>query len=376
MQVEKKSPLNQYSLTSTHRDEKIRKQKFLKEEKVEKTLKLSMISDSEKEVSTPIGQEAPPLVPTQKIIQRNCSRLQIISECSEPKPSKTENVLRRNLVMLSGRASPMTDPRRNKMDLGGLLNSSSNYATPISEYVRPATELNTPVQNFTNFRLYRQNSDMNTSIDFDPESSSGFSRSPVNTSLKLEFTTHRDPLPQNHFQEVQRSESVQSCYALESGGSICEYGEVNRPTPTGSSYSKPTASFKQKQVEQHKQHKIKKVVSRKSAYNSGGYSLSQSDIETLKEMSNQVNQEIAGVPLERIRERIDEQVNGVFVSGGTKRRKNSLLFSRNCLIQKGSSEDIGRSEDFAYRKDNSMHQEKRRPAVPILKLERRKTASI
>ena len=81
------------------------------------------------------------------------------------------------------------------MDLGGLLNSSSNYATPISEYVRPATELNTPVQNFTNFRLYRQNSDMNTSIDFDPESSSGFSRSPVNTSLKLEFTTHRDPLP-------------------------------------------------------------------------------------------------------------------------------------------------------------------------------------
>ena len=55
MQVEKKSPLNQYSLTSTHRDEKIRKQKFLKEEKVEKTLKLSMISDSEKEVSTPIG---------------------------------------------------------------------------------------------------------------------------------------------------------------------------------------------------------------------------------------------------------------------------------------------------------------------------------
>ena len=60
------------------------------------------------------------------------------------------------------------------------------------------------------------------------------------------------------------------------------------------------------------------------------------------------------MPLERIKERIDEQVSGVFVSGGTKRRKNSLLFSRNCLISKGSSEDIGRSEDFAYRKDTSM----------------------
>ena len=53
------------------------------------------------------------------------------------------------------------------MDLG-FLNSSSNYATPIAECVRPATEINTPVHTFTNFKLYRQNSDMNTSIDFDP----------------------------------------------------------------------------------------------------------------------------------------------------------------------------------------------------------------
>ena len=59
MQVERKSPLNQYSLTSTHRDEKNRKQRFLREEKVEKTLKLSMISDSEKEVP-PTSQEGIP----------------------------------------------------------------------------------------------------------------------------------------------------------------------------------------------------------------------------------------------------------------------------------------------------------------------------
>lgn len=113
---------------------------------------------------------------------------------------------------------------------------------------------------------------------------------------------------------------------------------MQRHTPSASGYARPTTSFKNKQVELSQKHKVKKVISRKTgAYNSSGYSLSQSDIDTLKELSSQVNQELVGVPLERIKERIDEQVSGVFVSGGTKRRKNSLLFSRNCLISKGSS---------------------------------------
>ncbi len=70
--------------------------------------------------------------------------------------------------------------------------------------------------------------------------------------------------------------------------------------------------------------------------------------------------EISGVPLGKIKERIDEQVTGVFARC-PKRRKNSLLFSRNCIISKNSSEDVvcvGRSED--QKKDT------RRPSIPSL----------
>ncbi len=44
-------------------------------------------------------------------------------------------------------------------------------------------------------------------------------------------------------------------------------------------------------------------------YNSGGYSLSQSDIEAVREISNKINAEMQGESLEKIKVRIDEQIN-------------------------------------------------------------------
>ncbi len=193
-----------------------------------------MLLDSEKE-----GEDQQQQHPPIRQIQRNYSGLQIISE--ENRPPK-ETAFRKNLAMLSGRASPMPDTRR-KVDFG-VLNSSSNYATPIAEYIRPATEVNTPIHSFSNLRLYRQNSDINTSLDYEADTPGPRNKqpspSPANTSLRLEFSTQREMKKQGW--DIQRSESAQSCYPLESGGSICEFGDICKPV----GYSRPTTSFKNK----------------------------------------------------------------------------------------------------------------------------------
>lgn len=41
-------------------------------------------------------------------------------------------------------------------------------------------------------------------------------------------------------------------------------------------------------------------------YNSSGYSLSQSDIDQVKELSHKINNEMEGESLEKIKQRIDQ----------------------------------------------------------------------
>lgn len=105
-------------------------------------------------------------------------------------------------------------------------------------------------------------------------------------------------------------------------------------------------------------------------YNSSGYSLSQSDIEAVKELSNKLNAEMTGEPLERIKQRIDEQISEIFSNDYKGKSKNSIRVSRNSLVIKDTADDYRKSEDLKNIKE-TLGLTRGKCEIPSLKFERK-----
>ena len=79
---------------------------------------------------------------------------------------------------------------------------------------------------------------------------------------------------------------------------------------------------------------------------------------------------MSGEPLERIKQRIDEQISEIFSSDAKGKQKNSLRVSRNSLAIKDTGDDYRKSEDLKTMKE-TLGLSKTKCEIPSLKFERK-----